>query len=416
MVNIEKHILANGLTVLVHQDNSTPLAAVNLLYNVGSRDEIPEKTGFAHLFEHLMFSGSVNIPSYDTVVQLVGGENNAWTNSDYTNYYITLPAQNIETAFWLESDRMLELNFSQEKLDIQKNVVIEEYKQRYLNSPYGDIPLLTRPLAYKTHSYQWPTIGKDISHIEKATLDDVKSFFYKYYAPNNAVLSVAGNVKSVEIFKLAEKWFGDIPKRDVPIRKLAQEPERTKQEVLTVERDVPTDMIVMNFHMDNRKSKGYYSSDLLSDILANGSSSRLYQNLFKKEKLFTTIDAYISGNVEPGLFTVAGRLMSGVNMEKAENAIWNELESLQKEIVAEEELQKVKNKVEANLVFAEVSFLNKAVNMSQYEMISDADDINKEADNYRAISTSDIKEKAQNLFRKENSTVLKYLSKNNIQK
>lgn len=412
MVKVEKHILANGLIVLVHQDKSTPLAAVNVLYNVGSKDESPDKTGFAHLFEHLMFSGSVNVPSYDTVVQLVGGENNAWTNNDYTNYYITLPAQNIETAFWLESDRMLELNFLQEKLDVQKNVVIEEYKQRYLNSPYGDIPLLTRSLAYTTHSYKWPTIGKDISHIEKATLDDVKSFYYKYYAPNNAVLSVAGNVDAVEVFKLAEKWFGDIPARTVPTRKLTPEPQRTKQDILVVERDVPTDMLVMNFHMEERKSVGYYSSDLLSDILANGSSSRFYQNLFKKEKLFSTIDAHITGNVEPGLFTVVGRLMPGVDVDRAENAIWKELDILKKELINEAELQKVKNKVEANLVFAEVSFLNKAVNISQYEMLGNADDINKEADNYRAVSTVDIKEKATHLFKKENSTVLKYLSKN----
>lgn len=412
MIKIEKYQLKNGLKVLVHQDKSTQMAAVNLLYNVGARDENPNKTGFAHLFEHLMFGGSKNIPNYDTVLQKVGGDNNAWTNNDYTNYYITLPAQNIETAFWLESDRMLELNFSQEKLDIQKGVVIEEYKQRYLNQPYGDLPLLTRPLAYKKHPYSWPTIGKDISHIENATLEDVKSFFFTHYAPNNAVLSVVGNVNPDDIFKLADKWFGEIPVRNVPVRNLPVEDKRTAQDVLEVERDVPSNLLILNFNMEGRSDVGYYSSDLLSDILANGTSARLTQELTKNNRYFSAIDAYITGSVDPGLFTVVGRLMPSVNMNIAEDAVWKELQKLQDKKVEESELQKVKNKIEANLIFAEIGFLNKAINIAQYEMLGDSNNINDEVNKYASVTVEELQTKASSLFQKENSSVLRYMSKN----
>lgn len=412
MIKIEKYQLKNGLKVLVHQDKSTQMAAVNLLYNVGARDENPNKTGFAHLFEHLMFGGSKNIPNYDTVLQKVGGDNNAWTNNDYTNYYITLPAQNIETAFWLESDRMLELNFSQEKLDIQKGVVIEEYKQRYLNQPYGDLPLLTRPLAYKKHPYSWPTIGKDISHIENATLEDVKSFFFTHYAPNNAVLSVVGNVNPDDIFKLADKWFGEIPVRNVPVRNLPVEDKRTAQDVLEVERDVPSNLLILNFNMEGRSDVGYYSSDLLSDILANGTSARLTQELTKNNRYFSAIDAYITGSVDPGLFTVVGRLMPNVDMNIAEDAIWKELQKLQDKKVEESELQKVKNKIEANLIFAEIGFLNKAINIAQYEMLGDSNNINDEVNKYASVTVDELQTKASYLFQKENSSVLRYISKN----
>lgn len=412
MIEIVKHTLANGLRVLVHRDPTTPMAAVNLLYDVGARDEDSSKTGFAHLFEHLMFGGSKNIPSYDGPLQRVGGENNAWTSNDYTNYYVTLPAQNIETSFWLESDRMMELNFTQKSLDVQRKVVIEEFKQRYLNQPYGDIPLLVRPLAYKRHPYQWPTIGKEISHIENATLEDVKTFFYKHYAPNNAVLSIAGNVDPDLVFPMVEKWFGEIPSREVPKRNLPQETKRTSQEIIEVVRDVPANLININFHIGRRTDEDFYVNDLLSDLLSNGPSSRLTQSLMKEKQIFSNVNAYISGDMDPGLLTVTGRIMPGTSMDVAENAIWSQLHKIAEHGVSEKELQKVKNKVESNLVFSEISFLNKAMNMAQYEMIGDANEINSEVFRYREVNTNDIKSAAQSIFQLNNSTVLRYSAAN----
>jgi len=302
MIKFDKFTLNNGLKVIVHKDKSTPIVAINLLYNVGSRDENPDKTGFAHLFEHLMFGGSKNIPVYDKPLQQVGGENNAFTNSNITNYYITLPKANIETAFWLESDRMLNLNFSEKSLNVQRNVVIEEYKQRYLNQPYGDVWLMLRPLAYKKHPYRWATIGKDVSHIENASLDDVKEFFYKYYAPNNAILTIAGDVETEQIKKLTEKWFGSIEKRNVPVRNLPVEPEQTEKREMSVTKDVPFNAIYKAYHMCSRNDKNYHATDLISDILANGKSSRFYQSLVKEKKIFSNIDAYITGDNDNGLF------------------------------------------------------------------------------------------------------------------
>ncbi len=412
MIEFYRHRLANGLRILVHPDNTTPMATVNLLYDVGARDEDPDKTGFAHLFEHLMFGGSRNIPSYDEPVQMVGGENNAWTSNDFTNYYVNLPANNIETAFWLESDRMLELNFTPVNLEVQRKVVIEEFKQRYLNQPYGDIALLIRPLAYKEHPYSWPTIGKDISHIENATLEDVKSFFYRHYAPNNAVLSVAGNVIPDEVFRLAEKWFSGIPSRQVPVRNLPVEPVQTEMRELTVRRKVPADVLQLCFHTGKRTDPDFFVTDLLSDVLSNGPSSRLYQKLVKDEQLFSDVNAYISGDMDPGLFTVSGRVMPGVRLEQAESAIWNELADIASSGPGERELQKVKNKVESNLVFAEISSLNKAMNLAIYELMGDAAEINKEIEHYRAVTAKNIKEVAANTFRRENCSMLRYLAEN----
>ena len=410
MIEIHKHQLANGLRVVVHPDLTTPLAAVNLLYDVGSRDEDPSRTGFAHLFEHLMFGGSVNVPSYDDPLQRVGGDNNAWTSNDFTNYYVTLPAGNLETAFWLESDRMLELNFTPNALEVQRKVVIEEFKQRYLNQPYGDMPLLSRPLAYKVHPYRWPTIGQDLSHIKEATLEEVKRFFFTHYAPNNAVLAVAGNVVPDEVFRLAEKWFGDLPRREVPKRSLPQEVAQTEARELTVRRKVPADLIHIDFHIGKRTDPDFYVNDLLSDVLSNGPSSRLFQSLVKDENLFSDINAFISGDMDPGLFTVTGRLMPGVPMAKAETAIWEQLQRIGNEGLAERELQKVKNKIESNLVFSEISFLNKAMNMAQYELMGDANEINKEIDYYRAVSTGELQEAARQIFSRTNSCTLHYLS------
>ncbi|WP_430810169.1 MULTISPECIES: M16 family metallopeptidase [unclassified Carboxylicivirga] len=408
MINIHKQTLANGLRVVVHVDKSTPLAAVNILYHVGSKNETPVKTGFAHLFEHLMFGGSKNIPSYDAPLQMVGGDNNAWTSCDITNYYLTLPAANLETGFWLESDRMLELNFSEESLAVQRKVVIEEFKQRYLNQPYGDIPLLISPMAYKVHPYRWPTIGKEIAHIENATLDDVKDFFYHHYAPNNAVLSVSGNVVPDEVFKLAEKWFGDIPYRSLSKTTIPKEPEQTAARQQSVERPVPADMIYKAFHIGGRMDNDFYAVDLLSDVLSNGPSSRLIQSLVKEQQLFSEVNAYISGDHHPGLFTVTGNLLPGISMEQAEAAINVELDKIATSAVSDYELQKVKNKIESSLVLSEISFLNKAMNLASFELLGQAEDINDEIHKYRAVTSHDILDSARATFRPENGSTLYY--------
>ncbi len=411
MIEFQKYTLENGLKVIVHTDTSTPMVAVNVIYNVGARDENPEKTGFAHLFEHLMFGGSKNIPDYDTPLQKVGGENNAFTSNDITNYYLTVPAANIETGFWLESDRMLELDFSEKSLEVQRNVVVEEFKQRYLNQPYGDVYPLMNSLAYKIHPYSWPTIGKDISHIQNATLDDVKEFFYKHYAPNNAVLVVSGNIDAEEALRLAEKWFGDIPRRDVPEKNIPAEPVQTEFRSLTVERDVPYDAIYLSFHMDRKLGDDYYATDLLSDILSSGNSSRLYRKLIVEEGLFSELDAYISGDVDPGLFSVAGKLIEGVTMEQAENAIWDELRKMKEALVDAVELQKVINKVEANLIYSEIGYLNKAMALAAFELLGDASLINTQGDNYRKVTPEKLRDVANSLFTRENCSTLYYKKK-----
>ncbi|WP_439184343.1 M16 family metallopeptidase [Carboxylicivirga taeanensis] len=411
MINIQKLTLSNGLRVVVHVDKSTPLAAINVLYNVGSKNEHPDKTGFAHLFEHLMFGGSKHIPSYDTPLQNVGGDNNAWTSCDITNYYLTLPAANLETGFWLESDRMLELDFSEASLEVQRKVVVEEFKQRYLNQPYGDIPLLISPLAYKVHPYQWPTIGKEIAHIENATLDDVKQFFFSHYAPNNAVLCVSGNVDPDQVFKLAQKWFGDIPYRSLEKMIIPAEPVQTEARHLDVERPVPADMIHKVYHIGSRTDDDFYSVDLVSDILSNGPSSRLIQTLTKEQQLFSEVNAYISGDHHPGLFTVTGRLLPGTTMSQAETAINQQLDKISSEMVSEYELQKVKNKIESSLVFSEINFLNKAMNLAAFELLGKAEDINEEVNKYQAVSREAILNAAQATFNPNNCSTLYYRSK-----
>lgn len=411
MIKFEKFTLQNGLKVIVHHDPSTTIVAFNVLYNVGARDENPEKTGFAHLFEHLMFEGSIHIPSYDNPLQLAGGENNAFTTNDITNYYITLPKENIETAFWLESDRMLGLDFSQEKLEIQKNVVIEEFKQRYLNQPYGDASLFLRPLAYKVHPYQWATIGKDISHIKDATLDDVKRFFKHHYAPNNAILSVAGNITTKEIKGLAEKWFGPIEKREITAKNIPKEPEQLEARTQTVYRNIPFDAIYIAYHMCSKLEKEYYVTDLISDLLANGKSSRLYQNLVKTKKLFSDINAYINGDIDAGLFIVTGKLMNHVKMEDAEKAIQEELKQISTGKIEDYEIEKVKNKFESVYEFGQLSALNKAMDLAYYELLEDAEQINHEIEKYRSVSKTEIQKVATKIFNSKNASTLYYLSK-----
>jgi zinc protease len=410
MINFEKFTLGNGLRVIVHHDSSTPIVAMNILYDVGARDEDPERTGFAHLFEHLMFGGSVNIPKYDEPLQKVGGENNAFTNNDITNFYLTLPKSNLETAFWLESDRMLSLAFSKKSLDVQRNVVSEEFRQSYLNQPYGDVWLLLKPLAYKVHPYQWNTIGKEISHIQNATMKDVKTFFKKFYCPNNAIMVVAGDVTTSEIKKLSEKWFGKIPKGPANKRKLPVEPEQKQSRQLTVKRKVPLDAIYKAYHCCARSDKEFYATDLLSDILSNGRSSRLFRELLMKKRMFSEINAYISGDVDKGLFIVSGNLVKGVKMKDAENAIQLELDKVQQKL-EENEIEKVKNKIESTLVFSEMNVLNKAMNLAYSELMGDAGLINSEIERYRSVTIEQIKEQAKKIFKKTNCSTLYYFSR-----
>ena len=411
MITINRKILDNGLRIVHHEDKDTRMAAINVLYDVGARDEHPEHTGFAHLFEHLMFGGSVNIPDYDTHVQNAGGENNAWTNNDITNYYITLPKQNVETGFWLESDRMLSLDFNEKSLEVQRHVVIEEFKQRNLNQPYGDVGHLVRGLAYQRHPYQWPTIGKEPAHIENATLDEVKDFFFRFYAPNNAILSVTGNITFEETVALAEKWFGPIPRRDVRPRNLPKEPRQTEERRLTVERSVPVDALYMAFHKCDRKHPDYHTFDLMSDILCNGRSSRLIQHLVQEKQVFSSIDAYISGSIDEGLIQIGGKPAPGVSLEEAEEAVWKELEAMKTERIAEEELEKVKNRYESEQIFSNINYLNVATNLAFFELIGQAEDINHEVEKYRAITSERIMEASKRTFVRENCSVLYYKAK-----
>ena len=410
MLKINRHILANGLRLVHSQDDSTQMVALNILYNVGARDEHPEHTGFAHLFEHLMFGGSVNIPDYDAPLQLAGGENNAWTNNDITNYYLTVPRQNVEIGFWLESDRMLSLDFNERSLEVQRGVVMEEFKQRCLNQPYGDVGHLLRPLAYKEHPYQWPTIGKELSHIANATLDEVKDFFFRFYAPNNAVLAVTGNISFEEAVALTEKWFGTIPRRDVPVRRLPQEPVQTEERRLTVERNVPLDALFMAFHMCERAHPDYYAFDILSDILSNGRSSRLNQRLVQEKQLFSSIDASISGSIDAGLFHISGKPSAGVSLEEAEAAVREELKILQNEAIAAQELEKVKNKFESTQIFGNINYLNVATNLAWFELNGVAEDMEKEVERYRAVTAGQLQTVAQTAFDKANGVVLKIVS------
>lgn len=408
MIKVNRHTLANGLRIIHSQDESTQMVALNLLYDVGARDEHPEHTGFAHLFEHLMFGGSVNIADYDTPVQNAGGENNAWTSNDMTNYYITLPYQNVETGFWLESDRMLSLDFNPKSLDVQRQVVIEEFKQRNLNQPYGDASHLIREMAYQTHPYQWPTIGKEISHIANATLDEVKEFFYRFYAPNNAILAVTGHISLEETIRLAEKWFGPIPARNVPIRNLPKEVQQTAIRRKTVERKVPVDALYMAFHMCDRHHADYPVYDIITDILSNGRSSRFIQHLVQENKIFTGIDAYITGSIDEGLLHIAGKPAEGISLEEAEKAIWTELDELKRVSVDELELEKVKNRYESEQIFNNINYLNVATNLAYFELLGKAEDINDEVRKYRSVTASQLQKVAQKTFIPENCSILYY--------
>ena len=412
MIQFEKFVLHNGLRVIVHIDTTTPMAVLDVMYDVGARDEDPAQTGFAHLFEHLMFGGSINIPSYDEPLQMAGGENNAYTTNDLTNYYIQLPAENLETAFWLESDRMLSLAFDETSLEVQRKVVIEEFKEHYLNKPYGDAWHKMRALAYQVHPYRWMTIGKELSHVENAQLQDVKNFFFKHYTPANAILCVAGNVTVQQVKELARKWFGDIPAGEKYNRRLPQEPKQNGERKLEVKAKVPLDALYKCWHNYPRLDQRYYTADLITDLLSGGGSSRLYQSLVKEKQLFSNINCFHFGSVEAGLLAIEGKLIKGVSMQDAENAIEAELEKMRTETVSEAELEKVKNKTESLMAFEDVPLMSRAGSLANYELLGDADLMNKELAHYQAVTAEDIRQESKNIFTKENCSTLYYYSEN----
>lgn len=408
MIQFDKFTLDNGLRVIVHQDTTTPMVAVNLLYDVGARDENPEMTGFAHLFEHLMFGGSVNIPEYDTPLQMAGGENNAYTTNDITNYYVQLPKQNIETALWLESDRLLSLAFSKKSLDVQRKVVCEEFKEHYINKPYGDAWKHLRALAYKQHPYQWMTIGKELKHVEDAQLEDVKNFFFKHYRPVNAILCIAGNVTSDEVKNLASKWFGNIEPGEKYVRNLPLEPIQTEARTETLVRDVPYDALYKAWHIPARLEKGYHESDLITEIMGNGYASRLYQSLVKEQQIFSSINCYHTGSLDAGLIVIEGKVKEGKSIEAANEAIKDQINILLNKGITDDELQKAKNKIEAMIAFEDMSILSRANNLAFYELLGDAALINEELNQYQQVSSESLVAMAKHIFRKENENTLFY--------
>jgi len=410
MVHFEKFVLDNGLRVIVHEDKTTPMAVLDVMYDVGARDEDPQHTGFAHLFEHLMFGGSIHIESYDEPLQMAGGENNAYTTNDLTNYYCQLPAENIETAFWLESDRMYSLAFNENSLEVQRKVVSEEFKEHYINKPYGDVWHKLRELCYKEHPYKWMTIGQELSHIENAKLQEVKDFFFEHYTPCNAILTVAGNVTVAQVKELAQKWFGDIPAGKKYVRKIKQEPVQKEPRIMEVAESVPLDALYKCWHISARLDKRYYTIEVISELLGGGTSSRLFQSLVKEQQLFSNIECSTSGSIDPGLLCIDGKLLKGVSLEKAENAVIAELEKLKTQLISEEELQKIKNKTESMLAFEDISLMNRANSLANYELLGDANLMNTELQSYQAVTSEEILEECRLIFTDNNCCTLFYRS------
>ncbi len=410
MIHFEKFVLDNGLRVIVHEDKTTPMAVVDVMYDIGARDEHPDRTGFAHLFEHLMFGGSINIPSYDEPLQMAGGDNNAYTTNDLTNYYCQLPVENIETAFWLESDRMLSLAFDENSLEVQRKVVSEEFKEHYINKPYGDVWHKLRALAYKQHPYKWMTIGQELSHIENATLNDVKEFFYNHYTPSNAILTIAGNINTERAKELAVKWFGDIPEGKKYNRNIIQEPPQTEANFQEVSANVPLDALYKCWHIYDRLDPRYYATDLITEILGSGASSRLYEKLVKEKQLFSHISCSHTGSIDPGLLVIEGKLVRGISIEEGEKAIMEEVEKMKLQKVTDVELEKVKNKVESMLAFEDISLMNRADNLANYELLGNAQLINEELAYYFAVTAEDILLECANIFVDTNCSTLYYRS------
>jgi zinc protease len=412
MMNYTRFELENGLRVLIHEDKSTPMAVVNVMYDVGARDEDENKTGFAHLFEHLMFGGSINIPDYDEPLQRAGGENNAYTTNDLTNYYCQLPAQNIDTALWLESDRMISLAFNKKSLETQRKVVCEEFKEHYINKPYGDVWKEMRELSYTAHPYKWMTIGKELSHVENATLLDVKNFFKKHYCPCNAILVIAGNITTSEALEKAKKWFGNIPSGEKYIRNLVKEPVQTAARTKEIFANVPLDALIKTWHIDSRLEKGYYVADLITEVLGGGGSSRLFQKLVKEKQLFSSLDCYHFGSIDNGLLAIEGKLVKGKKMQDAEAAINEELEIITNNLVSNAELEKTKNKTESVMAFEDMALTSRANSLANYELLGDANLMHTELETYKSVTNQDILEYSKKIFDINNSNTLQYYSNN----
>jgi predicted Zn-dependent peptidase len=410
VIKFEKFSAANGLKVIIHEDRTTPMVAMNILYNAGSKFEHPNRTGLAHLMEHLMFSGSANIPDFDSPLQLAGGENNAYTNNDITDFYDYIPAGNLETAFWLESDRMLSPDFSETSLDIQKKVVIEEYKQRYLSQPYGDVMLLLRPVVYEKHPYRWPTIGMDISHLEKIKLDDVKNFFRSRYSPHNAILSLAGNIDPGKAVELINKWFGEVPIRNIPSPELPVEPDQKSKKIITIERNVPSDLLYKAWHVCRRADDDFRVLDLLTDLLAGGESGRLHEILVREKKMFSEVNAYLSGDIDPGLLFFYGKLMAGVDIYRAEEEVTLIFDRLKTSLPDKTEMEKVRNRFESITLMSNLSVLDKAVNLCNFELLGDAGLINSQVDSFRKIQPFQVTEATGKYISEDNCTTLYYRS------
>lgn len=407
MINYETFTLTNGLKVIVHQDKSIPKVVFNILYRVGSKDEESSRTGFAHLFEHLMFRGSKNIPKYDTPLQRVGGQNNAFTSADVTNYYLNLPANQLETAFWLESDRMLELGLTEEKLETEKEVVINEYKQRYLNQPYGDAQLRMREMAFKVHPYRWTPIGQKMSHIAQATMEDVKDFFYGYYAPNNATLVVAGDVDMDQVHRLTEKWFGPIPKRPLKKHLIEQEPAQETARQETCHGPVPHPAVYKMYHIPAHTDPNYYTFEIIAALLASGTNSRLYQKLVKQQKVAMSVSAFSWQLHDPGVMSIDGHVAEGHSIAAYETAVQETLNELQN--TTEADLQRMKNKLEAGHVMEQTSLFQKALNLAFSDTLGDVRLTNEVVNRFHNVTLNQVKEAAATYFVPNNASTLYYL-------
>lgn len=403
-----RHRLSNGLTLIIHQDTTTPLAACNIVYHVGSRDENPEQTGMAHLFEHFMFSGSVHIQNFDTELQKIGAVNNAYTSQDITHYYAILPANNLETLFWLESDRMLSLGFEQEQLDIQKHVVIEEFKENFLNRPFGNLWHHFYHQVYQQYPYRWLPIGEKIEHIESVTMSDVKDFFYRFYRPNNAVLVVSGNVVPEEVIALAEKWFGNIPAGVPIVRNYPKENTQKESRFQLIEDNFPYELLVKGWLMCDRLNPDFYAHDLLSDLLGAGHSSYLYRKFVTEESLFTSLSCHISAVAGPGTFVIMGTPTEGVSLEEADQQLSDYLHNFTFDGNLPHNLQKVKNRVETILLNNEIKIEERSSILAVSETISCIEDYEKEKENYFAVSETKIKELYPKLLDKTKSNTSFY--------
>lgn len=408
MIEYKEWKLSNGLNVVLNVDKNTPLVAVNLMYDVGAKNENANRTGMAHLFEHLMFSGSKNAPNYDQLLQKAGGENNAFTSNDLTNYYVTLPKENLELALWLEADRMCDLNLDQNSLDVQKKVVIEEFKQRYFNQPYGDVWLKLRPLCYKKHPYQWPTIGKSIEQIEAVSLSDAQNFYRQFYSPNNCTLSISGNVSQSTVENLVEQYFGDKPAAEIKRPSYEWESIQSQKRQSTITADVPFDAIYMAFPVEAKNERGYHLADVLTDILSGGSSSRFYYSLVKEQQLFGEISAYLTGETEPGLLVISGKLSEKTSFEQAEKAVWKEIELLITNGLEENELEKVINKKLTAEVYSELQILNKAIKLAFFKNQGILEEVNNTMATFRSLQEKEIIEYAVSHLQESKCNLLHY--------